>query len=374
MWRWRPNPSVVHGGAFLISLWAITWNAHVLAQLPASQLGAVFPAGAAAGSKLELTVSGNYLDETAQLHFSHPGMTAVPKMADPTPFDPEPRPVENVFTVTVAASVPAGRYEIRAQGKYGLSNPRTFMVGTLPEVLEAEPNGGNALPAWTQTKAAGTSQRTNPATELTLPMIANGQSASRADVDWFRFRGSAGQRFLLEGFAKRIDSEIDLVLGLYRSDGRVIAEGRRGPSGDPVISATLASDDDYFVKVHDALYRGGPDFYYRLKAGSLPHLDFVFPPAGQPGSHEQYTVYGSHLPGGKPSDFVVDGNRLEQLQVKIAIPDPLEDPLEFTSLIGPHQAGLDAIEYRLSHGPIQSNPLLITAATAPCVLEQADND
>jgi hypothetical protein len=161
---------------------------------------------------------------------------------------------------------------------------------------------------------------------------------------------------------------------LCAAHGNVIAEGRVGACGDPFIDATLPGDGDYFIKVHDALYRNGSGYHYRLSIGAQPHLDFVFPPAGLPGSNEQYTVYGTNLPGGTPSDVSVDGAALETAQVRIAIPADVTDKLEFASLLGPHQAGMDGFEYRMNGGNGASNPLLITAATAPVVLEQADND
>src|SRR4029078_13127601 len=44
-----------------------------------------------------------------------------------------------------AATVPPGTYDLRVVGKWGVSNPRAFVVGDLPEVNEKEPN--NHVPA-----------------------------------------------------------------------------------------------------------------------------------------------------------------------------------------------------------------------------------
>ena len=51
-----------------------------------------------------------------------------------------PEPLTNQFAVTIAADVPPGVYDVRAIGTFGISNPRSFVVGTLPEVKE---QGGN---------------------------------------------------------------------------------------------------------------------------------------------------------------------------------------------------------------------------------------
>ncbi len=344
------------------------------AQLPASKLDGLFPAGAAPGSTLEVTISGTNLDETDKLVFSQAGIRAALKMADPTPFDEGPQRVENTFVVTVDANTPPGRYEVRSQGKYGLSNSRIFVIGSQAEFTEIEPNGANELPRWTEIDdGAGGKTKKNLAGELILPATINGQLTNGADVDWFRFHGINGSRVLLDGFTKRIDSRMDMIISLYAADGDMIGEGRTSVSGDPLLDATLPADGEYFIKVHDVLFRNGNGFHYRLSVGSPPHLEFVFPPAGLPGSNEEYTVYGCNLPGGSNSDWSIDGRRLEMAKVRIAFPD-VTDKLEFSSLLGPHQSGLDGFEYRMTNHNAVSNPLLITAATAPILLEQADND
>ncbi len=345
------------------------------AQLPKAQLDGLFPAGSTPGTTLEVTISGANLDDSDQLIFSHQGIRAVPQMSEPTAFDEGPQRVENAFVVTIDDKVPAGRYEVRSRGKYGLSNPRSFVVGTHTEIIEVEPNGTNELPAWTESDdGSGGVTKQNVATELALPATANGQLTGGADVDWYRFQGKAGSRVLLEGFAKRIDSRMDMIVSLYEGNGNMLGEGRPDAGGDPVLNATLLHDGEYFIKVHDALFKSGEGYQYRLAIGNAPHLDFVFPPAGLPGSNHEYTVYGSNLAGGRPSNWTLDGQLLERAQVRIAIPDNLTDQLAFSSLLGAHQGGMDGIEYRMTNGGATSNPLLLTAATAPVVLEQADND
>ena len=146
--RRKQDSLILRTSGFLVMLLWFAAAAPAIAQLPTSQFEAIFPAGAAPGSTLDVTIAGKNLDDTAALLFSHDGIKAQSKMAEPTQFDEKPKPVENIFTLTVGKNVPAGRYEVRSQGKYGLSNPRAFAVGTLPELVEVEPNGGNELPAW----------------------------------------------------------------------------------------------------------------------------------------------------------------------------------------------------------------------------------
>ena len=109
-----------------------------LAQLPQARLHSIFPPGGQIGTTVELRLSsGADLDEVDRLSFNHPDITAVQKMQES---GGKQQPVANTFVVTIGPDVPAGLYEARAAGYYGLTNPRTFVVGQRPEVKETEPN------------------------------------------------------------------------------------------------------------------------------------------------------------------------------------------------------------------------------------------
>ena len=47
----------------------------------------------------------------------------------PAAADRAAEPLANEFTVTIAADVPPGIYDVRAVGTFGVSNPRSFVVG-----------------------------------------------------------------------------------------------------------------------------------------------------------------------------------------------------------------------------------------------------
>jgi len=340
---------------FAVVLWS---GQAALGQLPATRLDGIFPAGGTPGQSVDLTIYGGDLDDVDRLVFSHPGITAERRMAEPGPFDEGPQPVENQFTVTIKGDVPFGHHAVRCQGRYGLSGPRTFVVDGFTELVETEPNN----------------QR-GQATELaTLPLAVNGQLNGGADVDWFRIAGQAGQRLLVDAYARRIDSRSDAIVTLVGSDNRVLAESRQAIAGDPLLDVTLPAAGTYFVRVHDALYGGGGDFPYRLLIGAQPVIEFVFPPSGLPGSNEEYTVYGRNLPGGQQSGMTRQGRPLEQVKVRIAIPGDIADRLVFGERLDPHQGGLDGLEYRMTSPAGVSNPVLITVATAPLVLEQDNNN
>lgn len=342
---------------FLCLVGGLCFAPALLGQLPATRLDGVFPAGGAPGQTVEMTIVGTDLDDVTKLAFSHPGITAVQKMLDPGPFDSGPQPAENRFVVTIKPDVPPGQHAVRCEGKYGLSNMRTFVVDPLPASLEVEPNND-----------------VEKATEVPIPTTVDGQFATAADLDWYRFQGQAGQRIVIDGLGRRLDSRTDLRVTLAAADGRILAESRAGRLGEPGLDVTLPAAGVYFVKARDALHAGGGDYVYRLRIGSLPIVESVFPPAGLPGSNEEYTVYGYNLPGGQASGITLDGRVLEQLKTRIAIPADIVGRLQFSERLDPHQFSLDGIEYRAASPAGPSNAALVTVATAPIVREQADNN
>ena len=107
------------------------------AQLPQPRLYSVQPPGVQQGQTIEVSLAGDDLEEIRGLLFNHPGLTAVPKMAD---VNGQPQPVDRVFIVTATADVPVGPHEVRCQGLWGVSNARKFYVGSRPQALEVEPN------------------------------------------------------------------------------------------------------------------------------------------------------------------------------------------------------------------------------------------
>jgi hypothetical protein len=319
------------------------------AELPLTRLQTVFPPGGMAGATIEVSVTGTDLDDANAIHFSIAGITATPKLAA------SGQPEANRFLVKIAAGVPPGIYDARVTGRFGISNPRAFAVGTGAEMTEGAGN---------QSVAA--------AMRVSSGATVNGR-ATAAAADFFVFDAKAGQRLLIGCQTAEIDSRMDAVLVLSSKNGRELDRARHGG----LIDFTAPSDGAYVVEVHDLLFRGGDEYFYRLTIGTGPHLDFIFPPAGPAGSKQEYTVYGRNLPGGKPApERTIQGKPLEKLAVQIEIPAATKAlrPTGVSMLLKPSQAPLDAVEYRLTSAAGVSNPLLLGIATAPVIAEVEPNN
>ena len=307
----------------------------VRAELPSARLTSAFPPGAKQGTNVEIALTGQDLDELTALHFSDPRITAKPTTAS------------SKFSVTVPPDLAPGIYDVRAVGRYGVTNPRSFVVGTLPESASKP---GNTSPATAASISAG----------HTIDAVAEANA-----LHYYKLPLKKGQRIFAQIQASSIDSRMEPSILLADAGGNDRVICRRGE----LLDFTAPADADYLLKVHDFTYRGGPEFFYHLTVQSGPWIDFILPPAGLAGTKGRYTLFGRNLPGSSPAPgFAVGGHPLEQLAVDIQLPaDPQTQTAPFSYVPSP-AAFMDGIDYRLAGAQGISNPIRIGFATAPVIL------
>lgn len=343
----------------------ITLLAEVTAQvpipnpgLPQPRLLIVMPTGAKAGSTTEVTVTGQDLDDAQGLYFSHAGFTTEVLEA---PKAGKQGIASARFKVTVPQDAPLGHHDIRVFNKWGVSNPRTFVIGDLPETVEKEPNND-----------------IDQAQSVDLNSTVSGTIAAPTDVDYFVFAGKKGQRVVVSCLASSIDSKVHAALQLYGPKGTLLGFNRDYRGTDALLDATLPEDGAYHVRVFSFTYtQGTPEHFYRLTISTAPWIDAVFPPVVEPGKQAKVTVYGRNLPGGKPDPAaVLDGRMLETMTATIDVPnDPAAlQRLAFRGHVAPQSASLSGFEYRVKNETGTSNGFLLTYAQAPVVLDNEAND
>lgn len=334
---------------FVILLLAASLST-AFAQLPYSDLHLVSPSIGRVGESMEVTITGDNLEEISALRFNDTRITGAPVRTKPDDIYPEGRIQKSRFTVTLPAGIPPGIYEVRTLGYFGLSTARPFLV--LPadskEIVESGDlsKRASALPLPIETGVRGT---------------IDGQK-----YDWFKIEAKKGERLLIEVWAERLDSRLDGRVIVTDSAGRELTNNNDYFGRDPLADFTAPADGEYFVGLSDVLYRGGgASYFYRLLVSRRPHIDFVWPPAIKQGSIAKHTLFGRNLPGGSPgSGVTLDGKPLETLEVEIAAPAELTSPMTFTNLTT-RQSLLPGFEF--SHAG--SNSVRVGFATAPVVLE-----
>lgn len=230
--------------AWCVACWTSTSGR---AELPSPELRGIYPAGGQAGTSVELTVEGAALDGLAALRFSDARIRAESLG-------------KNQFRATIPADVRPGLYDVRAVGKYGVSNPRSFVVGALADALEVEPNDSSE-------------QAMTAALDRTL----HGRIDKPADIDTYRFTARRGERTTIDLWAERLDSPLAAVVEVYDPAGRRLAVGRGGLQKDVTLVFTPPADGEYRVRVFDQTLVGSPLHLYRLELASAPRYVTAFP-------------------------------------------------------------------------------------------------
>jgi hypothetical protein len=219
--------------------------------------------------------------------------------------DPKKQPnaqIAELVTLDFAIDVdaPVGDREVRLVTPQGLTNPLTFQVGALPEVIE-----GDIL-----------FRRPDPVEPLALPTLINGQIMP-GDTDTWRFRAKAGQRLVLVAQARRlipyladaVPGWFQAALTLYDGKGKELAyddDYRFNP--DPVLFYVVPADGEYKLEIRDAIYRGREDFIYRVALGELPFITGMWPLGGRLGERVEAAISGWNLPA-KRLPFDTEGGR-----------------------------------------------------------------
>jgi hypothetical protein len=223
---------------------------------------------------------------------------------------------------------PPGTISFGTENNKLTSNQIPFAVDTLPEEIEREPNDKPA-----------------DAQQVALPVIVNGRIDRPGDRDVFRIQGHAKEKIVAEVIARRLDSPLDSLLELTDAAGRQLArnddcddlgDGLSTHHADSLISATLPTDGEYFLRLGDAQHQGGPAYSYRLRI-SPPRPDFALRAVpssinARPGGSAPITVYALQKDG-------FSG------EIAIALKDP---PKGYALISARVPAGKDRVELKLT--------------------------
>jgi hypothetical protein len=321
------------------------------ADLPSVRFDRIFPLGGAVGTTVEVEVQGADIEEVKTLLFDHPGLKAMFRQ-------------DRRFKITIAADVPAGTYDIRLVGRFGISNPRLFAVTRgLLDVAEKEPNDD-----------AATAQK------VPLNVAINGQSDGNRD-DVYRFPAKKGQRITLTCQATKLDSTMDANLILTTADGKPLAANGDYHGRDPFLDFVAPTDGEYLVTVHDLTYRGG--LPYRLMISDLPQLENVFPRAVQAGKRATLSLLGRNLGSkSKPSPWTLFDLPLDEDRLEVTAPADvsalgafrfIDHPTDHSVLPTAATCTLRGFQVRHPASP-GGDAVPVLVSDIPVTLEQEPND
>jgi len=236
----------------------------------------LFPAGGSRGSTVEVTAVGTLDPWPAKVWVSRPGLSVTPGKD------------KGKFSVAVAADAEPGVYWLRAHNADGASPLRPFVVGTLPEIVETEPN-----------------DEAGQAKAIDAPgVVVNGRLAKAGEVDCFAVPLKAGQTLVASVDANgTLKSPMDGVLQVLSPGGFVVEQNHDRRGMDPQLAFTAPAAGTYVVRLFafpatpDSSIRlaGGDAYIYRLTLTTTGFADFATPLAVGPEGGE-VTVSGWNVP------------------------------------------------------------------------------
>ncbi len=240
------------------------------------ELTSLFPAGVQQGQSVEVAAAGKFERWPVQGWADHGGLRITAGKN------------KGKVTIGAAPDAPPGVHYLRVYDEQGASNLRPFLVGTLPEITEQEPNDDPLKPQ-----------------VLASSAVVNGRLDNQAEVDGFAFKLKQGQTLVADMTANRVlASPCDAVLQVLSPEGFVLAENNDWHGLDPQLAFTAPRDGVYLVRafafpsVPTAAIRlaGADTFIYRLTLTTGGYVECAFPPAVHGAAPAAVDAVGWNIP------------------------------------------------------------------------------
>jgi hypothetical protein len=226
-----------------------------------------FPPGAQRGQTTTVSATGSFANWPVRGWADRPGIEV------------SAAEEKGKLTVRIAPDAAAGRAWIRLYDDEGASAPRSFVIGTLPEVVETEPNDDFRKPQLLPSSA----------------LVVNGQLGKAGDVDTFAVSLQKGQTLVASVDAHRtLGSPMDASLQIVSSSGFVLEQNDDYHDLDPQIIFRVPADGTFLVRVFafpatansTIGFAGGADYLYRLTLTTGGFAEHAYPlavPHAEPG-------------------------------------------------------------------------------------------
>jgi hypothetical protein len=245
------------------------------------------PMGMQRGTTLDLTLTGTNLADPTGLWTSFPA-----KVTIPTDNNNGKDATKLRVLLEVPKDAPLGFHSIRLATGRGMSNLRLFCIDDLPQVLEVDTNRSKNTPQ-----------------PLPVPCVVVGRADAEVS-DFFKITVKSGQRVSFEVLGHRLGSAFDPQLSLHDSKtGRELPGGQNndapGCQTDSRLTYTFKEAGDYIVEIRDTIWRGGPDFWYRLRIGDFPCATVPLPMAARRGGKVLVNFAGPNVDGVTPVEVTV---------------------------------------------------------------------
>jgi len=243
----------------------------------APEVTALSPGGAKRGSEVVVKLEGKVDPATVQIRSNLPGIEVL-----------GPEGKESLkLRITEEASL--GIAWLTFHNAEGLSSQRPFVVGSLPEAQEAEPNNKHSAKL----------------SAVTLPLVMNGVLGRSGDVDTFAVDLKAGETLVaLLDALQTLGSPMDGLLQIADEQGFALIQNDDAPGFDPRLTYTAPRDGRVYVRVFafpsapdsSIRFAGGNTYIYRLTLTTGPVVTQWSPAAITAGQSTAVHGRGWNLP------------------------------------------------------------------------------
>jgi hypothetical protein len=241
----------------------------------APTLTGLYPAGGQRGTTIEGFAIGTFESWPVKFWTSSPLITVTPGKD------------KGKLSIKLSKDLIPGTYWLRCYDAQGASGLRPFIVGTLPEVMEVEPND-------TQAKSQVAS----------LPVVINGKLNRNGDLDSYAVTLKKGDTLVANVESHHVlRSAADMVMQLTNANGTVLTQNHDYHGLDPQLDFTATETGTYYVRLFafpanpdsSIRYSGGELYFYRLTLTTGPFIDHVLPLATAKEHKELVRLLGWNL-------------------------------------------------------------------------------
>ena len=243
------------------------------AEASSPRLNTITPRGVRIGGEYTLKFSGARLKDAEEVFLYDSGVTVVAI---------EPIDANNInVKIKVADDCRIGEHVAQVRTRNGISDYRSFFVGRLPEVAEAEPNN-----------------EIGQAQVIDMNVTVTG-IVTNEDIDYFQIKGKKGDRVSVEVEAIRLGFLFDPAIALLDENRFEIAVSDDTPltKQDSFFSVLLPEDGNYYITIRESSFVGNNNSHYRLHVGNFARPAAVYPAGGKPGQKLTLQFIDSYVEG-----------------------------------------------------------------------------
>lgn len=257
------------GLCLIVGSFSIAWGAP-------PKLNYLFPPGGQRGQTVEVTANGSWDNWPVTAWSNRPGLQ-VSAGSD-----------KGKLQINVDANAQPGVVWLRLVNQDGATALKPFVVGSLPEINEQEPNNDPNKPQ-----------------SLSGSTTVNGRLGKREDVDTFSIQLTKGQTLVASLQAnKELASAVDGVLQICSADRFVYEQGDDARGVDPMIAFSAPSDGVYLVRAFgfpatpdsSIAFAGNDAYVYRLTITTGGFVDHTLPMSVTRGMSSEVRLIGWNIP------------------------------------------------------------------------------